>query len=378
MPAAAPSDGPGRQLDDALAQDLDRLIDEVLLPAAAATDQAATIPRSHLRALADIGLFGLALSAADDGLGLKPPAIRFVMRRLGSGCGATAFAFAQHHGTVGAIAGSSNRSLRRRWLPALGRDRLAGIAFAHVRRPGSPVLSATADGDGWRLNGTAPWVTSWGTAEVLGVAAPVVGGPDGAPDRLLWAVVPASERTGLQVDKRFELMVFQASATVALDFTDYEVKADDVVDVVDMASWIATDRLLASRPNPSCLGVGDRALAMLAERDSDQASRFESWWAEVAERAEAACVTVDEMASAGAESVDGVELAKVAADVAATRAEVVAGVQRLTTALVSSVAGGSMERSQPSQRLAREALFYVVQAQNADGRAAMFDRLTPS
>ena len=66
------------------------------------------------------------------------------------------------------------------------------------------------------------------------------------------------------------------------------------------------------------------------------------------------------------------------ADVAAvahSRAEVLAGLQHLTTALVAALGGSAMERAHPAQRLAREALFYVVQAQSADGRAATLDRL---
>ena len=44
--------------------------------------------------------------------------------------------------------------------------------------------------------------------------------------------------------------------------------------------------------------------------------------------------------------------------------------RRSTTALLASVGGAGMDLAHPAQRLAREADFYVIQAQTADGRAA--------
>ena len=44
--------------------------------------------------------------------------------------------------------------------------------------------------------------------------------------------------------------------------------------------------------------------------------------------------------------------------------------RRSTTALLAAVGGRGMDLSHPAQRLAREADFYVIQAQTSDGRAA--------
>jgi hypothetical protein len=43
---------------------------------------------------------------------------------------------------------------------------------------------------------------------------------------------------------------------------------------------------------------------------------------------------------------------------------------RSTTALLAAVGGRGMDLGHPAQRLAREAAFFVIQAQTADGRAA--------
>jgi len=355
----APDAGDGHDsgLDPALEDRLDAVVADFVAKAEV-TDRADRLPAEHFAALARLGLYGMVASADAGGLGLTPSAIRHVLRRLGSGCGATAFAFAQHHGTTANVASSANTVLRDRWLGDLTGDTLAGIAYAHVRRPGAPVLRAEPAGDGesWYLDGQAPWVTSWGLAEVLGVAAVSADG------QLFWALVPATEGPGLSLDNRFELSVFGATATVALGFDRYRVTPEHVIGVSDFAAWAEHDRRLAARPNPLCLGIGDRALALLGDADRAYADELAPRWAALAGRAEEQSAAVDRRRADEA-------------DVAAVRAEVVLATQQLTAALLAAVGGRGMERSHPAQRLHREAGFYVVQAQNAAGRQALLERV---
>lgn len=307
----------------------------------------------------------MAIPAAAGGLGLPQSEIRNILRTLGSGCGVTAFAFAQHHGTAGSVASTKNAALREQWLPKLTADHLAGIAYAHVRRRGAPVLTAEEDGDGWKLSGTAPWVTSWGLAEVNGVAANTADG------RLVWALVPAVETQGLVVSRTFELMVFGATQTVALAFDELAVPAEQVISVVDFDTWATSDRLLAARPNPLCLGIGDRALALMTTIAPGLAADYEPWWQTISDTAEVQCLAVERaLGSPG----DHDELL---GDVAAARAESLVAVQRLCTALLAATGGAAMETGHAVQRLSREALFYVIQAQSGDGREAMLARLRP-
>ncbi len=330
---------------------VDQLADEVLFPAAAEVDGGTELSATNFAGLAELGLYGLVAARSVGGLGCPPAVVRAVLRRLASGCGATAFAFAQHHGTLGAVCSTDNQELQQRWQPALVKNDLAGIGYAHVRRGGPPVLSAAPVGDGWVFNGSAPWVTSWGFASAFGIAAK---SPDGD---LVWALIPGHEVEGLQAGSRFDLMVFGATQTVPLHFENYRVGVEDVLSVADGEAWTARDRFLAARPSPLAAGIGDRALVLLAEKEPGMAQELEPWWNAVADDAEAQSVQVDEGTA-------DIEL------VAAARAELLSAVQRLTTAVVAACGGSAMEQRHPAQRLAREALFYVVQAQSADGRAA--------
>ncbi len=296
-------------------------------------------------------------------MGLAPTEVRSVLRTLGGACGATAFAFAQHHGTIGAVASTDNEALRQRWLGPLSDRHLAGIAYAHVRRPGTPILAAIETDDGWVFNGTAPWVTSWGTAQAFAVAAATGDG------RIVWALLPVQPDAplpqGIEPGKSFDLMIFGATQTVAVQFDNHVIEPDLLLSVIEVDRWAERDRLLAARPNPLCIGVGDRALQQLALTAPELAAELAHDWSAIVDRAEAQCQLVDD----GSATVDRV---------AAVRAEVLVAVQRLTTALLAAVGGAAMERTHPAQRLAREAQFYVVQAQNSDGRSAVFANLADS
>lgn len=290
------------------------------------------------------------------GLGLEPPVVRSVLRTLGAGCGATAFAFAQHGGVVAATSKTANEPLRRRWLPRLTDRTLAGTAFAHVRRAGPAAVRATRIDGGWRIDGDAPWATSWGTAEVFSVAAI---SDDGA---LIWFLTPGRASHALVPSEPMSLVAFGATETVRLSFVGLEVADEDVLDIADIGDWRSGDRRGAVRPNPLCLGVGDRAMSELEALDPEAAALVRNGWDEICARADEASAEVDR----GTDDIVGV---------ARARSETVFGVQGLTTALMAAGGGRSADLGNPAQLLARQALFYVVQAQNADGRQATLEGL---
>ncbi len=342
---------------DALLSQLRSEVEATWWPSATEMDRTDKIPASRLDVLRTLGLFGMAAPSGAGGLGLDGPTARMVLRILSGACGATAFMFAQHHGAVGALVATDNAAVRERWLNELIAGALAGTAYAHVRRAKQPVVSAVDQGNGsWRFNGVAPWATSWGTAAVYSVAAT---SDDG---RLVWALLD-TETPGLTCPDPLELMVFKGTGTVRMQFDDVIVGPDAVLSVAPLDEWRARDRFLAVRPSPLALGIGDRALALLYEQSPEVGEAFDADWAAVSDEAERQCALVDNRSA---------ELERVAA----VRAAVVLKAQQLTTALLSLGGGRAAELENPAQRLAREAMFYVVQAQNDDGRAAMLAALT--
>ncbi len=349
----------------ALFDQLTHLVEQQLLPGASDVDRSGAFPAANIASLGQLGLFAMVAPESAGGLGLSPAEGRTTLRLLSSGCGATTFAFAQHHGATGAVAATKNDDLRQQWLPRLLTDTLAGTAFAHVRRPGPPVLAAVAEGDGWVLSGIAPWVTSWGHAEVMTVAAKTADG------QLVWALLPAVEAPGLLVDKWFDLMVFQATQTVALRFDSLRVEPEQVLSVADFDRWAVRDRALSARPSPLCLGIGDRAIAELDLVAPDTAAAMKPWWIEQHGAAEAQCQRVDQAIADKAVDDDLVAVT------ARARTSALLAVQQLTTTQLAASGGAAIESGHTAQRLSREALFYVIQAQSPDGKAATLKGLTP-
>ena len=334
-----------------------RLADDLLVPAAQRVDRT-EVPQSHLDALADNGLFDLGA--------LEPRQMRRVIAAIGGGCGATFFVWVQHHGVLRNLATSLNAPLRSELLDRFRRgDALAGIAFAHVRRQGPAAVTATRVADGWRLDGHAPWATSWGIAEHFCVAAET---EDGS---MVWSMMPGRPSPGVTATA-LDLAVFSATGTVAFDFDGCVVADERVVRVEDVVAWRAADRRRAALGQPAVLGVAGRALELLAERGDDAARAAERLGDELARiwRQDDFLVT----SAPDTSEALGVDVERWIRSASAHRAECLDIARRATTAFLAASGGAGMDLDHPAQRLAREATFYVIQAQTADGRAATLNR----
>lgn len=319
-----------------------RLADELLAPAAETTDTAPLVPISHLDALAEAGLYGLA--APTESGGVDAATSRAIVRTIAGGCGATSFVWVQHHGSVSQLTSSPNAGLRDRWLTALAEGTTrAGIAFAHLRRRNPTGIRLTLRGDGtWRLDGSAPWVTGWGRIDVVRL------GTVDDQRTLRWFLVPL-DRPGFSAAP-VPLSVLASTGTVELGLENVPVGDDDLILEQPLDEWLETDHPISSRVGPGVLGVIDRTLRHLITQEPEVAASLSR-----------------ELAALDRQDQDG----DMDPDARAQhRARCLDLASRSTQALLAAVGGVGMELTHPAQRLAREAAFYVVQAQNATGRAA--------
>lgn len=317
----------------------------LLAPTAEETDRAERVPEGHLRALAAAGAFGILQS-------LEPGERREVHRILGGACGATSFVWAQHEGPVRIISASGNEALKARWLGGLqAGDVVGGTAFAHLRRPGPALVQAEPFGTGWRLHGEAPWATGWGMAGVYSIGAYT---PTGS---VLWVLLPPDRLTATPP---LDLAVLQATATVRLRFDGTPVAADDVAFELDRALWDALDASIGNRGNPAVQGVALRCLGLLEASGAAGADLAGALGPEV-RRNIADNEALVEAADAGQLDVPAL---------AAARARSIELAQRVALALLAAVGGRGVERTHPAQRLVREAAFYAIQGQTAEGKVA--------
>lgn len=328
------------------------LADRLLFPNAQLVDRSDRVPTAHLAALADAGLFDLE--------GTDRVEIRRILAAIAGGCGATFFVWAQHHGVVRTLRSSPNTSLVDRWLRSLcAGSSIAGVAFAHLRRAGRPAVRAVRASAGWSFSGVAPWATSWGIADRFAVAAV---DDDG---RVVWALLPgANSDDGRFVAKPLALPVLGATGTVVLHFDDHRVDDADIMAFDDLDRWRTADRTNAAQGAAGVLGVADRAVRELAAGGAHDdvaiaaARRLRS--------------TLDDLWRLDDEFTATPPTTEADIEAASDhRARCLRLGRSATTALLAASGGRGMDLSHPAQRLAREADFYVIQAQTGDGRSAV-------
>ena len=196
------------------------LADQVLFPGAMRVDRLDVLPEALLDGLALAGLYGAPAPAEVGGLGLSLTEVGRVVEELASGCLAAAFVLIQHFRLLATLASpAAPAQLRDRWLTAACQGRVrSGVALTGLI-PGPPQLRADLGEGGWRLDGTAPWVTGWGLTDVVEVVAR---GPD---DTVVTLIMDAAAQPGLTVTRQ-RLAAVDASVTVRLGFDGVVVPPD--------------------------------------------------------------------------------------------------------------------------------------------------------
>ena len=336
-----------------------RLADELLRPAAEQVDRT-VVPRAHVDAWAREGLLGLPGPRAYGGAQAPAAVVREVTEVVAGASGATWFVVTQHAMPLTALAASGNDALRQRRLASLcAGDLLAGVAFAHLRRPGAPAVRATRVPGGWRFDGHVAWMTAWGICDVV-----LIAGRSDA-DEVVLVLVDAREGGGLRASAPLELAAMQATRTVTLDLDGFLVDDEDVVEVTDATAWLAADALRTVNPTPHTFGLQRECVRRLAEtascRGDGTAAALAHALGQEGERLRRVAYTL----------LDDVPAEELVEDRLAVRASSLELVLRTATALVAATGGSAMALDAAPQRLAREAVFHLVQAQTAPVREAV-------
>ncbi|WP_433279606.1 hypothetical protein ACQPZA_07715 [Pseudonocardia xinjiangensis] len=345
-----------------------RIAADVLFPhAVAADDPARGVDPAHPALLARLGLLSVRIPVAEGGHGADERVDAETVELTSGACGATWFVTTQHRFpqalSRGPLPGLAPEAITLG--PAAERHRAglaaastaAGIAIAHIRRPGPPAVRAEPRGSGWTFSGTADWCTGWGLIDVVMIAATT---PD---DRFVLALLPASERPGLRAGAPLPLAVMGGTRTVALEMDGLEIGADDVLATLDVPAWRAHDTARTANTTPASLGLLRRLLGALAElgtaKDRPAAVELAMTLAERAAHLRSV-----------AYALLTVPVAERVPERTAVRAEVTELTVRTANALIAARSGSALLLTSPEQRWAREAAFHLIQAQTAGVRTA--------
>ncbi|MDV6284606.1 acyl-CoA dehydrogenase [Rhodococcus jostii] len=307
------------------------LTDQVLRPAAAEVDATGKIPPSHFDALRDRGFYGLAFATTD-----PINTLADVGEILVSGCLATAFVWAQHHGTLLRMVMSRNDTLKTRYLADLRSGAVtAGVSGSGYVDPDNPLIVATETDFGYTITGQAPFVTGWGLVDVIGVTA-----YDPRAQKTVTFLMDATDGPTVHAN-RICLSAADASNTVKLTFNGHHIPHTAVIHVrkTPRGGLSFADRALLRINGSLALGVA-RACLTEADRTGHPAPKL--WETH----------TTIRNALNTAATGDG--------DIYDARAR--ASQFAVTTATYSATAAGSrsVTRGEPTERMAREAAFSMV------------------
>ncbi|MGW1807884.1 acyl-CoA dehydrogenase family protein [Streptomyces sp. NPDC002078] len=323
-----------------------RLASDLLIPEAERVDREG-VPASHIEAVKRSGLLGAGAPVGYGGSGAPPDVVRRIAEILSGACCATWFVQTQHHTPVQTLA-QSDLPVRERLLGPLARgELLSGVAYAHLRSYPRVPVRVRREGDGWRFDGTVPWYTGWGLNDVMLLAGTTEAG------EVLFAFAEARDQPGLRASEPIRLAALTASRTVSLELAGLWLPEEAVALRTPYERWAPADRARTLNANPAVFGVAEAALCL---PDEDTAAPLRARLADVRRRAYAL-------------SDHPAPLERVAERLA-VRAEAYEVLRTATTAAVVAGGGRSMALTSRAQRLAREALFLLVQGQTAETRSA--------
>jgi alkylation response protein AidB-like acyl-CoA dehydrogenase len=316
-------------------------------------DAEGTWPEALWRIVVEAGANRWALPASAGGPELDRLVLLERYARVAEGSLTAAFILSQHDAAVRRLAAAADRPRARGWLDAIA----TGHAFATVgisqlttsRRRGAHALLArpgAGGGGGYRLDGVMPWVTAAERAQVLVTGAVL----DGGEGRQMLLAVP-TDRPGLSVRPAFPLAALQASCTSEVVCDGVEVAEPDLLagpahDVMTHPGAAGTGGL-----ETSALALGQARAALVAL--AGEAPRR----VDLAEPVEALADAWQDAWSTLLAAATGTPGAPPSSQV---RAQANALVLRITQAYLTARKGTGFLRTDPAQRWARQALFFLV------------------
>ena len=290
-------------------------------------------------------------SLADEfgGTGCSRPLLLQRYAQLAGGSLTAIFILSQHDAGVRRLQAAPESDVANRWLRAIGQGRaFTTVGISHLttsRRLGAqPVKAVELAPGSYRLDGTIPWVTAAERADVLVTGAVMDDG------RQMLIALPA-DRPGVQVRPPFPLAALQASCTTEVVLEETRVDASDLlagpaIDILSNPGAVGTAGLETSA---LALGQARAALAALVELSPDRT--------DLAEPLEVLC---ENWRAYWGQLIALARNEPVAVSAGQIRAQANALVLRSTQAYLTARRGTGFLRTEPAQRWARQALFFLV------------------
>ena len=232
---------------------------EQLAPHAAEWDKQASFPRAALTALAELGVWGMAVPEHWGGAGLDYLTLAVALEEIAAGDGATSTIMSVQNSLIcGILAKYGTDAQKERWLKGAASGSQLGcfcLTEPHVGSDAAAIKTrAVKTADGWVLNGVKQFITSGKHAQIAIVFA--VTDPAAGKKGISCFCVPTDTR-GYLVARLEDKLGQHASDTAQILFEDCCVPADHLLGNEGDGYRIALSNLEAGR-----IGIASQAVGM--------------------------------------------------------------------------------------------------------------------
>ena len=326
-------------------------LQEIVAPQAAQIDRNPETLKQVLLGMGARSLLALRVPQSFGGAGFKEIDYRHFQILIARYSGALAFLQTQHQSAGSMLAASNNQELKQHYLPHMSTgEKLVGVGFSQLRRPGNPLMKAQEVEGGYLLEGKVPWITGWGFFDNFIIGATL---PDG---REIYGILPLQqqETEGLiTFSSPLELIAMNSTNTVSAEIKKWLLPNDRVVSIKPAGSIHERSKKNVLHHGFYALGCAQAGLDILETSYQKKQLSF-----------------LQESYRSLQQELDSCRQAMFAAISNCTyqkqlqlRASAINLAGRCSQAAVISASGAANDRDHPAGRVYREALLFSVSGQ---------------
>ncbi len=315
-------------------------------------------PEASIQHLTEAGAWSWVIPERFGGLQLDPVSMVQGYEAVAAGCLSSLLILSQRDGACEFIASSERDDIKSEWLPRLCRHKVMtsiGISQLTTSQRKRAVLRAKPAGDGYELSGMMPWVTAAERCDFIVTGAIVTDGGQ------ILAIVPTGLE-GVQIDPPMQLAALESSRTSEVHLKAVRIGPEHILRG-------PTDNALHRRTPVKSLVVSSAGLGLagaLAHKIARHARGADGELAELAEDALHRYLAIRERIYKAAQA-----LATTDADIPKSEIRIAVNdlLMRLSIASLTFAKGSGFIRQRDAQRLAREAMFFLVWSATDEVRA---------